>query len=177
MKVHLVLYQPEIPQNTGNIMRLCAGTDTILHLIKPLGFKLEAKYLKREAVNYLESVKYFVYESLEDFFKQNQGEFFYITRYGNKTPSAVNFYQLTRDIYLIFGRESTGLPKVLLKENKERLIRLPTNDKIRSLNLANTAAIMLYEVLRQLDYLNLAKEEPVTLKGPNYLFEEKEEAK
>jgi len=172
MTVHVVLYQPEIPQNTGNIMRTCAGTDCILHLIKPLGFKLDPKYLKRMAVNYLNNVNYFVYESFEAFREKNDGVYFFITRYGKKPPKAFNFKDINKDIYLLFGRESTGMPKVILRDHLNNCIRLPMNDKIRSLNLSNTAAIMIYEVLGQLDYLNLSKTEPETLKGADWLLED-----
>jgi tRNA (cytidine/uridine-2'-O-)-methyltransferase len=172
MKIHVVLYQPEIPQNTGNIMRTCAGTDCILHLIKPLGFKLDPKYLKRVAVNYLNNVNYFVYDDFDGFMKKNHGQYFFITRYGKKPPKAFNFKAIEEDIYLIFGRESTGIPTAILREHLDRCLRLPMNDKIRSLNLANTVAIMIYEVLGQLDYMNLSITEPETLKGPDWLLEE-----
>jgi len=169
MALHVVLYQPEIPQNTGNIMRTCAGTNTILHIIKPIGFKLDPKYIKREAVNYLESVNFFVYESYADFLSKNKGEMYYITRYGRKNPDNFNFSDYNQDIYLIFGRESTGIPKEILKEHLDNCIRLPMNDQIRSLNLSNTVAIMIYEVLRQQGYESLYKEEPITFKGPDWL--------
>jgi len=172
MSIHVVLYQPEIPQNTGNIMRTCAGTDCILHLIKPLGFKLDPKYLKRVAVNYLNNVNYFVYEDFDDFMAKNKGQFFFITRYGKKPPRSFDFKKVDQDIYLIFGRESTGIPKAILRAHLDKCIRLPMNDKIRSLNLANTVSIMIYEVLGQLDYLNLSKTEPETLKGEDWLLEE-----
>ena len=169
MSLHVVLYQPEIPGNTGNIMRTCAGTNTILHLIKPLGFKLDPKYLKRNAVNYLEHVNYFVYDDYQDFISKNKGEFYFLTRYGKKTPREFDFKDKGEDIYLIFGRESTGIPKEILKENLSNCIRLPINDQIRSLNLANTVAIMIYEVYGQQDYQNLSKTEPISLKGPDWL--------
>jgi len=172
MSVNVVLFQPEIPQNTGNIMRTCAGTDVYLHLIKPLGFKLDPKYLKRVAVNYLNNTNYFVYENFEDFLSKNQGEYFFITRYGKKPPRTFDFKSVDKDIYLIFGRESTGIPKAILRDHLDKCIRLPMNDKIRSLNLANTVAIMVYEVLGQLDYLTLSKTEPETLKGEDWLLEE-----
>ena len=172
MSLNVVLYQPEIPQNTANIMRTCAGTDCILHLIKPLGFKLDPKYLKRVAVNYLDNVHYFVYESFEDFISKNQGDYYFITRYGKKSPREFDFKEAKGDIFLIFGRESTGIPKSILREHLDRCVRLPMSDKIRSLNLANTAAIMIYEVLGQLDYLNLSKTETETLKGEDWLLEE-----
>jgi tRNA (cytidine/uridine-2'-O-)-methyltransferase len=174
MSLNVVLYQPEIPQNTGNIMRTCAGTDFVLHLIKPLGFKLDPKYLKRVAVNYLNNVNYFVYDSYEEFLEKNQGKFFFITRYGKKPPRSFDFKVKDEndDIYLIFGRESTGIPKEILREHLDQCIRLPMNDKIRSLNLANTVAIMIYEVLGQNDYVSLSKTEPESMKGPDWLLEE-----
>jgi len=171
MKINVVLYQPEIPQNTANIMRTCAGTDCVLHLIKPLGFKLDPKHLKRFAVNYLEHIHYIVYEDYQDFLSKNKGRFFFMTRYGKKSPRQFNFKSVNEDIYLVFGRESTGIPKSILKDHLEDCVRLPMNDKIRSLNLANTVAILIYEVLGQLDYLNLSLTEPETLKGPDWLLE------
>ncbi|QWB99337.1 tRNA (cytidine(34)-2'-O)-methyltransferase [Mycoplasmatota bacterium] len=172
MSINVVLFQPEIPQNTGNIMRTCAGTDVVLHLIKPLGFKLDPKYLKRVAVNYLNNVNYFVYDDFDDFMKKNKGEYYFITRYGKKSPRSIDFKNAGNDIYLIFGRESTGIPKSILRNYLDKCIRLPMNDKIRSLNLANTVAIMVYEVLGQLDYLGLSKTEPESLKGEDWLLEE-----
>ncbi|QLY39729.1 tRNA (cytidine(34)-2'-O)-methyltransferase [Hujiaoplasma nucleasis] len=172
MKINVVLFQPEIPQNTANIMRTCAGTSVTLHLIKPLGFKLDPKYLKRVAVNYLDNVDYFVYDSYHDFIEKNPGEYYFITRYGKKPPRQMAFQEAQKDIYLIFGRESTGLPKNILRQDLDRCVRLPMNDSIRSLNLANTVAIMVYEVLGQLDYLQLSKTEPETLKGEDWLLEE-----
>lgn len=171
MPLHVVLYQPEIPQNTGNIMRTCAGTNTTLHIIKPLGFKLDPKYMKRTAVNYLEHVNFFVYESYQDFLNKNQGLFYFITRYGKKTPKDFDFSSIDKEIYLIFGRESTGIPKKILKLHLENCLRLPMNDQIRSLNLANTVCVMIYEVLRQQDYHGLFKTEPESLKGPDWLEE------
>ncbi|MDD3129985.1 MAG: tRNA (cytidine(34)-2'-O)-methyltransferase [Candidatus Izemoplasmatales bacterium] len=169
MSLNVVLYQPEIPQNTGNIMRTCAGTNVVLHLIKPLGFKLDPKYLKRNAVNYLEHVNYFVYDSYDEFLEKNKGEFYFLTRYGKKTPREFDFSHKDKNIYLIFGRESTGIPKDILKSNLSNCVRLPINDHIRSLNLANTVAIMIYEVLGQQNYNDLYKMEPETLKGPDWL--------
>ncbi len=171
MSLNVVLYQPEIPQNTGNIMRTCAGTNAILHIIKPIGFKLDPKYMKRTAVNYLEHVHYHVYDNFDEFMAKNQGEFYFITRYGKKTPKAFDFSDSGKPIYLVFGRESTGVPKAILKNHLDRCLRLPMNDKIRSLNLANTVAVMIYEVLRQQDYPDLFQEEPETLKGANWLEE------
>jgi tRNA (cytidine/uridine-2'-O-)-methyltransferase len=171
MPINIVLYQPEIPQNTGNIMRTCAGTDALLHIIKPIGFKLDPKYMKRTAVNYLEHTNYFLYEDYQDFVNKNKGDFYFITRYGKKTPKDFDFSCQQKNIYLIFGRESTGIPKEILKPHLDNCLRLPMTDKIRSLNLANTVCVLIYEVLRQQDYNGLFKNEPESMKGPNWLEE------
>jgi len=168
---HIVLYQPEIPQNTGNIMRTCVATNTTLHLIKPLGFSLEEKYLKRSAANYLDHLNYIVYENFEDFLSKNQGYMVFLTRYGQKTPNEFTFNEIEGDIYLIFGSESSGIPKALLKDHLDQCMRLPMSENVRSLNLSNTAAILIYEVLRQQDYPGLSTHEPEIYKGKNYLKE------
>ena len=165
--INIVLFEPEIPQNTGNIMRTCAGTYTNLHLIKPLGFSLDDKYLKRSGVNYIEHCNYTVYENFEDFINKNEGEFYFLTRYGKLPHTSFDFSHTDKNIYLIFGKESTGIPKEILKNYLDRCIRIPINDNIRALNLSNCAAIVLYEVLRQQNYPNLLMEEP--FKGVDYL--------
>lgn len=170
MSLNVVLYQPEIPQNTGNIMRTCAGTNVILHLIKPLGFKLDPKYIKRYSVNYLEHVNFHVYENYEDFLSKNKGRLIFLTRYGKKAPKDFDFSDVSENIYLVFGRESTGIPKEILREHLADCVRLPTNDSIRSLNLSNCVAIMIFEVLGQRDYPGLSKYEPETLKGQDWLL-------
>lgn len=172
MPLNVVLYQPEIPQNTGNIMRTCAGTNILLHLIKPFGFKLSQKHIRRTSVNYLESVDYHVYEDYSDFLDKNKGRFIFLTRYGKKTPKQFDFSNVDENIYLIFGRESTGIPKEILRNNLDNCVRIPTNDKIRSLNLSNCVSIMVFEALGQQNYPNLYKEEPETLKGPDWLLED-----
>ncbi|MBN2540794.1 MAG: tRNA (cytidine(34)-2'-O)-methyltransferase [Bacilli bacterium] len=172
MSLHVVLYQPEIPQNTGNIIRTCLGTNTKLHLIKPLGFKLDPKYVKRYSANHLEQADYQVYESYQDFTNKNQGIYYFLTRYGKHTPKEFDFSDSNQEIYLIFGRESTGIPKEILRPNLDNCIRLPANDKIRSLNLANTVAIMIYEVLGSQGYPDLSTTEPDTLKGKDWLLEQ-----
>lgn len=167
---HIVLYEPEIPGNTGNIMRTCAGTNTKLHLIKPLGFSLEEKYLKRSGVNYLEYCDYTVYENWNDFLSKNEGDFYFLTRYGKKPHSEFDFSDTKKNIYLVFGRESTGIPKSILKKHLDRCLRIPMTDHIRALNLSNSAAIMIYEVLRQQNYNDLLRTEP--FKGEDWLLEE-----
>lgn len=164
---HIVLYQPEIPQNTGNIMRTCAGTGTKLHLIKPLGFSLDEKYLRRSAVNYLEHCDYQVYENFEEFKEKNPGVYYYLTRYGKKPHSSFDYSNSNEDLYFIFGKESTGIPKEILIQDLDHCLRIPTNDKIRALNLSNCVALVLYEALRQQDYNDLLREEP--FKGADYL--------
>ena len=164
--INVVLYEPEIPQNTGNIMRTCVATNSKLHLIKPLGFKLDDKHMKRCAVNYLENLNYEVYENFEDFKSKNKGVYYYLTRYGKKDHTSFN-YNTDENIYLIFGKESTGIPKEILKSDLDHCMRIPMTDKVRALNLSNSVAIMVYEVLRQQNFNNLLKTEP--FKGENYL--------
>jgi tRNA (cytidine/uridine-2'-O-)-methyltransferase len=156
LSINVVLYQPQIPSNTGNIARTCAGTDTTLHLIRPLGFSTDDKMLKRAGLDYWEFVNIVYYDSLEEFYEKNAGgEFFYITKFGQKPFTSFDYRNLNQDYYFIFGRETTGLPKEVIEKNKEVSLRIPMNDNIRSLNLSNTAAILIYEALRQQDYRNL----------------------
>lgn len=156
MALHVVLYQPEIPANTGNIARTCAATDTTLHLIRPLGFSTDDKMLKRAGLDYWEFVKVVYYDSLEEFFEKNKGgEFFYLTKFGLQPHTSFDYSRMDRDYYFVFGRETTGLPKDLIDQNKDRSLRIPMNDNVRSLNLSNTAAILIYEALRQQNYPGL----------------------
>lgn len=164
--INIVLFEPEIPQNTGNIMRTCVATNATLHLIRPFGFNINDKSLKRSAVNYLDKLKYYVYDDYQDFLSKNFGEFYFFTRYGKKEHSSIN-YRLSAKIYLIFGKESTGIPKEILKENIDRCLRIPMSENVRAINLSNCVAIGLYEVLRQKEYNGLLKEEPH--KGADYL--------
>ena len=165
--INIVLYEPEIPGNTGNIMRTCAGTGAHLHLIKPLGFSLEDKYIKRSGVNYIEHCNYTVYENYDEFLKKNHGVFYYLTRYGRKPHTSFDYSDTNSNIYLVFGKESTGIPKEILANDLDHCLRIPMNDNIRALNLSNSVAIVLYEVLRQQNYPNLLFEEP--FKGADYL--------
>ena len=166
--INIVLFEPEIPQNTGNIMRTCAGTYAKLHLIKPLGFKIDDKHIKRSGVNYIEHCDYTVYENYDDFLSKNpDGEFYYLTRYGKKVHSDFDYSDSKKNIYLIFGKESTGIPKEILSNHLDRCLRIPTNGNIRALNLSNCVALVLFEVLRQQDYPNLSKVE--IIKGADYL--------
>ena len=168
--INIVLFEPEIPQNTGNIMRTCVATGSILHLIKPFGFILDDAHLKRSGVNYIDKLVYHVYENWEDFISKNKGDFYYFTRYGHKPHTSFDYSDNTRDIYLIFGKESTGIPKKILQKDLEHCMRIPMTDNVRSLNLSNCVAICTYEVLRQQNYNDLLREEPH--KGADFLERE-----
>ena len=165
--LNVVLFEPEIPQNTGNIMRTCAATKTKLHLIKPLGFSLDEKVIKRSGANYINECDYTVYENWADFLSKNDGEFYFLTRYGRRPHSSFDYSDGSKNIYLVFGKESTGIPKEILKNHLDTCLRVPMSDKVRALNLSNTVAIMVYEVLRQQNYPGLLFEEP--FKGADYL--------
>lgn len=158
--INIVLYEPEIPQNTGNIMRTCVATNSKLHLIKPLGFKLDDNHMKRCAVNYLDNLNYEVYENYEDFKSKNIGDYYYLTRYGKKPHTSFDYSDSSKNIYLVFGKESTGIPKEILNKDLNHCMRIPMTDKVRALNVSNSVAIMVYEVLRQQNYNNLFTYEP-----------------
>ena len=165
---HIVLFEPEIPQNTGNIMRTCVATNTKLHLIKPLGFVLDDAHLKRSGVNYIDQLEYEVYENFDDFKSKNDGIYYYFTRYGHKPHTSFNYQNPeNKELYFIFGKESTGIPKSILQQDLDHCMRIPMTDKVRALNVSNSVAIVIYEALRQQDYNDLLREEPH--KGADYL--------
>ena len=167
MAVHVVLFEPEIPQNTGNILRTCVATNTRVHIIKPLGFELNKETLKRSASNHLDMAEYTLYEDFRDFESKNPGTYFYMTRYGKKPHSSFDFASVKDDIYLIFGKESTGIPYDRLCDHLDYCFRIPMSGNCRSLNLSNAVAIALYEVMRQLDYPDLSLHE--VQKGEDFL--------
>ena len=158
--INIVLYEPEIPGNTGNIMRTCVATNTKLHLIEPLGFSLDEAHLRRSGVNYIDKLEYTVYKNFDEFKSKNKGTYYYFTRYGHKPHTSFDYSNKDEEIYLIFGKESTGIPKEILREDLEHCMRIPMTSNVRALNLSNCAAIVLYEVLRQQDYRDLLFEEP-----------------
>jgi len=160
--INVVLFEPEIPGNTGNIMRTCVATNTHLHLIKPLGFSLDEKYVRRSGVNYIDNCIYKVYEDWDDFYNQNKdlGKFYFLTRYGHKPHTTFDYSNKEENLYFVFGKESTGIPRSILKPHLDTCMRIPMTDKVRALNLSNTVAIMVYEALRQQDYNDLLREEP-----------------
>ena len=145
--MNIVLHEPEIPENTGNIGRTCVATDSVLHLIKPLGFVIDDKHLKRAGLDYWPKLKYFVYESYEDFLAKNpNAKIFYATTKAKRCYSEVSFGP---DDFIMFGKESAGIPEEILVDNEPTCIRIPMWGDIRSLNLGNSVAVILYEALRQ----------------------------
>lgn len=155
--IHIVLHEPDIPQNTGNIMRTCAALNAKLHLIEPLGFVLDEKRVKRAVMDYIDILDYTVHKDYESFMAQADGDFYFLSRFGQKVHSDFDYKKSNRDIYLIFGSETRGLPRTLIDANMENTFRIPMSPHARSLNLSNAVAICAYEVQRQLDYANLAK--------------------
>ena len=155
--INIVLFQPEIPSNTGNISRTCVGTSTRLHLIKPLGFLLDDKHLKRAGLDYWKNLDLIIWDSFEDFLqKTNTKNYFLITKFGNKLYYEENFKdKINEDIYVIFGRETKGLPENFRLNNIDKCLKIPMSKNVRSLNLSNTVAIVLYEILRQQNFKNL----------------------
>lgn len=152
-KLNLVLVEPRIPANTGNIARTCAATGARLHLVGPLGFLLDDKHLKRAGLDYWHLLDISYYDSLEEFFQKNpDGEFYYFTTKAQKIYTAVDYPD---NAYLVFGREDRGLPEDLLRAHYERCVRLPMIHGARSLNLSNTVAVAVYEVLRQWEFPQL----------------------
>lgn len=162
-KINIVLFQPEIPQNTANIIRTCVGTNATLHLIKPYGFDLALSehVFKRGSTNYANIVDLVEYEDFAEFeAKNNREDFYFVTRYGHHTYSDIDVKAHKENIYYVFGRESAGIDKEILEKYEERTFRIPMDKKMRSLNLSNCAALVAYDGLRQLDFEGLEFEEP-----------------
>lgn len=154
--MNIVLVEPEIPQNTGNIARTCAATGSHLHLIKPLGFSLADKYLKRAGLDYWHLMTYTVYENFDEFLEKNPGAVCHFA----STKAANNYcdVQYGENDYLVFGRETKGLPEELLRDNYDKCVRIPMRQEARSLNLSNSVAIVLFEALRQQEFRGLKEE-------------------
>lgn len=152
--LNIALIEPEIPQNTGNIARTCAATGARLHLVEPMGFKITDKQVKRAGLDYWDKLDITYYNDIDEFFERNKGaEFFYFT---TKAEQAHSDIQYPNNCFLVFGKETKGLPEELLKANHDRCVRLPMRGIIRSLNLANSVCAGAYEVLRQWDYPELS---------------------
>lgn len=156
MGIHIALYQPLIPANTGNISRTCAGTGISLHLIRPLGFSTDDKMLKRAGLDYWEHVDIHYHDSLDDLFQTyEEASFYFVTKFGNNYHTDMDYSDKEKDIFFVFGRETTGLPDEIVENHSDQCIRIPMNDNIRSLNLSNTAAVLAFEALRQQGYPGL----------------------
>lgn len=169
--INIVLYRPEKPQNTGNIMRTCVAIHATLHIIGPISFSVDSKDLKRVGMDYINDLKMHYYSSYDEFVEKNKNaEIYFVTRYANKVYSQVDFSSQINDIYLMFGRESTGIPHDILRDNLTKTIRLPMVPEARSLNLSNCVAIVAYEILRQQKFPNLATQEAI--KGEDFLLKE-----
>lgn len=154
--MNIVLFEPEIPSNTGNIGRTCVATGTRLHLIEPLGFRLNEKAIQRAGMDYWRDLDVTTYLNYEDFLAKNPGAKIYMA-----TTKARQIYadvQYEEDCYIMFGKESAGIPEEILVKHPDTAIRIPMNESIRSLNLANSVAIVLYEALRQQGFANMQKE-------------------
>lgn len=153
---HVVLFEPEIPQNTGNILRTCVALNAQLHVIHPLGFLLSQQAFRRAKMDYGDISIIKQHDDWQDFLDHEKGKFVFVTRYGQKAPSDIVLTEDSEDIYLIFGNESSGLPLNILSENLDNCTRIPMIADARSLNLSNSVAIVLYEAIRQQDYQGLS---------------------
>ncbi|SCW63979.1 tRNA (cytidine/uridine-2'-O-)-methyltransferase [Ruminococcaceae bacterium YRB3002] len=172
--VHVVLYEPEIAPNCGNIMRTCVACGCALHIIGPTGFDLNSPKFRRATTNHITWADYRMYGSYDEFMASVApgAEFFFMTRYGKVPPSSIDFKSVDAagsDIYLLFGKESTGIPYDILRAHLDRCFRIPMAPECRSLNLSNAVAITIYEVMRQLGYPGLSSVE--VQKGENFLEE------
>lgn len=148
--INIVLYSPEIPQNTGNISRTCAVTGARLHIIRPIGFEISDRTLKRAGLDYWDKLDVTYYENYEDFLRQNENaELFFFSAHAERSFAEVKYPD---DVYLVFGRESVGLPEELVRKNIDRALRIPMRKTLRCLNLSNSVAIAVYEALRQKNY-------------------------
>ncbi len=158
--LNIVLIEPEIPQNTGNIARTCAATGARLHLVGPMGFQITDKQVKRAGLDYWDKLDISYYESTEEFFEKNAGgKFYYFTTKGEIAHSDMKY---ENNAFLVFGKETKGLPEELLKENHDTCVRLPMRGIIRSLNLSNAVCVGTYEVLRQWGYPQLSQKGKLT---------------
>lgn len=170
--LNIVLFQPEIPQNTGNIIRTAMALNAKLHLIKPLGFDIEDKSLLRASMDYIDECDITLYENIEDFYKKNpDADIYYVTRYSKNTYSDFDYSKVGKDYYFMFGRESTGIPHDVLRNHLDKCIRIPMVMNARSLNLSNSVAIVLFEAAKQQDFFSLSTFEAI--KGEDFLENEK----
>ena len=159
--IHVVLLEPEIPQNTGNIARTCAATGSSLHLIEPLGFSIDDRSLKRAGLDYWDKLDVHVYPNIEDFYAKNpNAEIYYFSKKAHHVYTEVAYPD---EVYLMFGKETKGIPEDELRRHEERTVRMPMREGLRSLNLSNAVAVAVYEVLRQKDFADLTLEGKLVL--------------
>lgn len=169
--VGIILYRPEKPGNVGNIIRTCMASEARLYIIGPLTFSLTTKELQRAGMDYIKESDFVLYKDFDEFIKDFKDKnIYYVTRYSNKVYSSFDYSKIEDDIYFMFGRESTGIPHEILKENMNKCLRIPMAISARSLNLGNSVAIVLYECLRQRKFYGLATYE--TIKGEDFLINE-----
>lgn len=159
--INIVLVEPEIPQNTGNISRTCAATGMRLHIIEPIGFDISDRAVKRAGLDYWKYLDLTVYKNYEEFLHKNHGQFYYCSTKGQKIYSDADMTD--KSLYLVFGKETKGLDEQLLKSNYDRCIRIPMIDDARSLNLSNSVAVIGYEALRQQGFLSLKAKGELTI--------------
>ncbi|WP_261806394.1 tRNA (uridine(34)/cytosine(34)/5-carboxymethylaminomethyluridine(34)-2'-O)-methyltransferase TrmL [Lapidilactobacillus luobeiensis] len=157
MTNHIALYQPLMPANTGNIARTCAATDTVLHLIKPLGFQTDDKHLKRAGLDYWDKVRLVYHDDLAAFLATvpDLERLYLITKFSDRVYSQPDFSDIKQDHYFLFGKETTGLPEDFMREHQANCLRIPMTENVRALNLSNTAALVIYEALRQQNFAGL----------------------
>ena len=159
MTINIILYEPSIIENVGNIARTCLAFKAKLHLIRPFGFIWDKSKLKRSSTNHFEMINCYEYDDWDDFLgKNNPSEIYYFTRYGKKTPSDIQ-YNFNNDIYLVFGNEHYGINKQILKSNLNKCIRIPMSENLICINIANSVAIALYDLYRQKNFEGLCLEE------------------
>lgn len=159
-KINIALIEPEIPQNTGNIARTCAATGCTLHLVRPLGFEIDDRKLKRAGLDYWHELDIIYYDSLDDFLEKNKDKkmFFFST----KAPKSYTEADYSGNVFLVFGKETKGLPETLLHDNPDKCVRIPMRDSLRSLNLSNSVAIGVYEAFRQRGFEGLREDGKLT---------------
>ena len=158
--INIVLVEPEIPQNTGNIARTCAATGMRLHVIEPIGFEISDRTVRRAGLDYWQYLDITIYKNYEEFLQKNSGDFYYCTTKGKKIYSDADL--TSKNLYLVFGKETKGLPETLLKQNYDRCIRIPMINDARSLNLSNSVAVIGYEAQRQQSFNDLKTEGKLT---------------
>ena len=152
---HIVLFEPQIPQNTGNIARTCAATNAPLHIIKPMGFPIDDRKMKRAGLDYWDKLDISYYESLEDFMEKMDGQLYLVSKFAEKVYSEEDFSKEGKH-YFMFGREDKGLPEEFMRQHPEKALRIPMNDQhVRSLNVSNTVCMIIYEALRQQNFIGL----------------------